>query len=142
MTTVKGADSNGGDIFVTANTLLKDTGIIQANAVGGSGGNITLNLKALIPSSNTLVLGGPPVNWQTYTPGFNLIQAASQAGINGTVTVTAPQLNLSGIIANLGTPQFDTNIISQDFCGRGIGSSLTRKGAGGLKPKSADPLQF
>lgn len=142
ITTVKGADSNGGDIFVTADTLLKDTGIIQANAVGGSGGNITLSLKALIPSSNTLILGGPPVNWQTGIPGFNLIQAASQAGINGTISVTAPQLNLSGIIANLGTPQFDTNIISQDFCGLGVGSSLTRIGAGGLKPKSGDQLPF
>ncbi|TAN70812.1 MAG: filamentous hemagglutinin N-terminal domain-containing protein [Methylobacter sp.] len=144
ITTVKGADSesNGGDIFVTADTLLEDTGIIQANAVDGSGGNITLSVKALIPSSNTLILGGPPVNWQAYIPGFNLIQAASEAGINGTVSVTAPQLNLSGIIANLGAPQFDSNIISQDFCGLDVGSSLTRKGAGGLKPKSGDQVLF
>lgn len=144
ITTVKGADSesNGGDIFVTADTLLEDTGIIQANAVDGSGGNITLSVKTLIPSNNTLILGGPPVTWQPYIPGFNVIQAASEAGINGAVNVTAPQLNLSGIIANLGTAQFDTNIISQDFCGLGVGSSLTRKGAGGLKPKSGDQVLF
>ncbi|MFI3156198.1 MAG: hypothetical protein QX199_08565 [Methylococcaceae bacterium] len=53
-----------------------------------------------------------------------------------------PQLNLSGIIANLGGPQFDTTIISQDYCGLGVGSALTRKGNGGLKPKSGDQLLF
>ncbi|MFI3156073.1 MAG: filamentous hemagglutinin N-terminal domain-containing protein [Methylococcaceae bacterium] len=142
MTTVGGADSNGGDISVTADTLLIDTGIIQANAVGGSGGNIALNLDALIPSSNMLILGGAPVNWQAFRSGFNVIQAASQAGVSGTVSVTAPQLNLSGIIANLGGPQFDTTIISQDYCGLGVGSALTRKGNGGLKPKSGDQLLF
>lgn len=141
-TSVGGANSNGGDISVNADVLLMDTGIIQANAVGGSGGNILLSLKSLIPSNNALILGGVPVTWQAFTPGFNIIQAASQAGINGSVNVTAPQLNLSGIIANLGGPQFDTNILSQDYCGLGLGSSLTRKGAGGLIPKSADQLQF
>lgn len=142
ITTVKGADSNGGDISVSAGTLLMDNGIIQANAVGGSGGDIALNLNALIPSSNMLILGGVPVDWQAFMSGLNVIQAASQAGVSGTVSVTAPQLNLSGIVANLGGPQFDTNILSQDYCGLGTGSSLTRKGAGGLKPKSGDQLPF
>ena len=142
MTTVGGADSNGGDIAISADMLLMDSGIIQANAVGGSGGNIALNLNALIPSCNMLILGGAPVNWQAFMSGFNVIQAASQAGVSGTLSVTAPQLNLSGIIANLGGPQFDTQIISQDYCGLGTGSSLTRKGAGGLKPKSGDQLPF
>jgi filamentous hemagglutinin family protein len=141
-TTVSGANSNGGDIFTTANMLIMDAGLIQANAVGGSGGNITLKLDTLIPSGNTLILGGAPVSWQPFIPGFNVIQAASQAGISGTVSVTAPQLNLSGIIANLGGSQFDTSLISQDYCGLGAGSSLTRKGNGGLKPKSGNQILF
>jgi filamentous hemagglutinin family protein len=141
-TTVSGEGSNGGDIFTTADVLAMNTGIIQANAVSGSGGDISLNLKALIPSGNTLLLGGATLVWQPSEFGFNLIQAASQTGVSGTVNVTAPQLNLSGIIANLGNPQFDTDIISQDYCGLGIGSSLTRTGAGGLKPKSTNQLLF
>ncbi len=141
-TTVSGADSNGGDIFTTADILAMNTGVIQANAVGGSGGNITLSLDSLIPSGNTLIKGGSAMAWQPFEPGFNVIQAASQAGVSGMVNVTAPQLNLSGIIANLGGPQFDTSIIAQDYCGIGTGSSLTRKGAGGVKPKSGDQLLF
>jgi len=137
-TTVTGANSNGGDIFTTADILLMDKGLIQANAVGGSGGNIMLNLQALIPSGTMLVLGGSPATWQPSIFGFNVIQAASQAGVGGAVNVTAPQLNLSGILANLGGPQFVTGNIAHDYCGAGAGSSLTRKGAGGLKPKSAD----
>lgn len=141
-TTVSGANSNGGDILTTARMLVMDTGLIQANAVGGSGGDITLSLDTLLPSGNTLLLGGKTIVWQPFVPGFNVIQAASQAGVSGTVSVTAPQLNLSGILANLGGPQFDTSIISQDYCELGAGSSLTRKGAGGLMPKSGDQLQF
>jgi hypothetical protein len=49
-TSVKGANSNGGNINVTADLLVMNTGMIQANAVGGSGGDINLKLKALIPS--------------------------------------------------------------------------------------------
>jgi len=142
ITTVSGRESNGGDIFNKTDTLVMNSGLIQANAVSGSGGDISLNLKALIPSGNTLLLGGATLVWQPSEFGFNLIQAASQTGVSGTVNVTAPQLNLSGIIANLGNPQFDTDIISQDYCGLGTGSSLTRTGAGGLKPKSSNQLLF
>ena len=141
-TSVSGANSNGGNIFSKTDTLVMDSGLIQANAVSGSGGDISLNLKTLIPSGNSLLLGGSPVIWQPSEFGFNLIQAASQTGVSGTVNVTAPQLNLSGIIANLGNPQFDTDIISQDYCGLGTDSSLTRTGVGGLKPKSSNQLLF
>ncbi len=139
ITTVSGSDSNGGDISVPAGMLVMDNGVIQANAVSGTGGNISLNVKALIPSSSMLILGGKPVIWQ---PTFNLVQAASQAGISGTVSVTTPQLNLSGIIANLGGPQYNENIINQDYCELVAGSYLTRKGAGGLKLKGSDLQLF
>ncbi|MFU8787720.1 MAG: beta strand repeat-containing protein [Methylobacter sp.] len=141
-TTVSGADSNGGDIFTKADILVMESGLIQANAVGGSGGNIALNLDALIPSGNTLLLGGATLAWQTSVPGFNVVQAASQAGVSGTVSVTAPQLNLSGIIANLGGAQFGSRTIGQDYCGLDNSSSLTRTGSGGLKPKSGEQLPF
>ncbi len=70
--------------------------------------------------------------------GLNLIQAASQAGVSGALNVTAPQLNLSGVLANPGGPQFDTGLISQDFCDLGEGSSLTRLGHGGLPIKASE----
>lgn len=141
-TSVAGSNSNGGDIAVTADALVMDNGVIQANAVGGAGGDIRLNLKMLIPSANQLILGGAPVIWQPYEPNLNLIQAASEAGVSGTVSVTAPQLNLSGLLVNLGGPQYDQQLVSQDYCDVGEGSTLVRMGAGGLKMRSSDQSLF
>lgn len=137
-------DNNGGNIAVAARLLVMDSGLIQANAIAGRGGNITLSVNALVPNGNTLALGGAAINWQPDITGLNVIQAAPTApgGVSGTLNVTPPQLNLSGIVANLGNPQFKAPMISQDFCELVSGSSLTRKGAGGLRPKSGKSLPF
>ncbi|CAK0766945.1 Filamentous hemagglutinin N-terminal domain-containing protein [Gammaproteobacteria bacterium] len=142
-TTASGTNSNGGDIAVNARMLLMDNGFIQANARGGFGGDITLALNTLILSGSTLAMGGnTPIHWIQNVFGFNVIQAASATGINGTLNVTAPQLNISGIIANFDSPRFDTGIIDQDYCTLSIGSSLTSKGRGGMRPKRGDLLLF
>lgn len=139
-TSVFGANSNGGDIAVRADNLIMDNGVIQANAVGGSGGNIVLRLGSLVTSDAQLILGGKPLTWLPFGQDHNVIQAATQAGIDGTVQVSVPQLNLSGIIANLGVPQYDQRLLVQDYCGLAEGSSLTRQGAGGLRVKANDLL--
>jgi hypothetical protein len=112
LTSVKGENSNGGDINVTANTLVMNNGVIQANAVGGSGGDINLNLQSLIPSYNQLIKGGALVVWQPFIAGFNVIQAASENGVSGSVNVSSPQFNISGSISGLSSvalviPQID-----------------------------------
>ncbi len=140
-TSVAGANGNGGNIQLTAGVLVMDTAEIQANAFSGAGGNIALNLSDLLSSGDTLIEGGAPVAWNPAMTGLNLIQAASQAGVSGALNVTAPQLNLSGVLANPGGPQFDTGLISQDFCDLGEGSSLTRLGHGGL-PIKASEMRF
>jgi large exoprotein involved in heme utilization and adhesion len=146
-TSVLGQQSgNGGDINVTAESLVMETGLIQANtkAPDASGGDINLRLSALIPSGETLILGGdqPIDNWKPYEFGFNVIQAAAPNGVSGLIQSTAPQLNLSGILSNLGGPQFDTSVISQDYCALGTGSSLIRQGKGGLLPRSRDSVMY
>lgn len=140
-TSVNQGSKQGGDLNLTANLLVMTNSLIQANADAGKGGSITLNSNSLIPSNSTLLQGGLPIKWGT-TSGFNLIQAASKARLDGVLNVTAPQLNLSGIIANLGNPPIDQGVISPDYCGLDIDSSLTRTGDGGLKPKSSDQLLF
>jgi hypothetical protein len=118
-----------------------ETGAIQANtnASGGTGGNIKLTLDALIPSGNMLAIGGTYViDWQPGQFGFNVIQAAAPSGLSGLIQSSAPQLNLSGQLSNLGAPQFDSGFLSQAYCSLGAGSSLTRLGNGGLKPKGRD----
>ena len=137
-TSVSGENGNGGDIFAKADILLMDSGIIQANAESGDGGDINLKLNALIPSGNTLVLGGQSVVWSPSEFGFNLIQAASDTGLSGKMNVAVPQLNLSSVLANFGGPQFDIAIINPDDCNNHSTSSLTYQGTGGLKPKSGD----
>jgi len=140
-TTVHGTSGNGGNIDVFSDIFLMETGLIQANtaASGASGGNITLNLKSLIPSGNMLTIGGTdPIDWQPGIFGLNVIQAAAPSGLSGKIRSSAPRLNLSGELAYLGSPQFDNSAISPDYCALGSGSSLTLTGKGGLMPKGSD----
>jgi filamentous hemagglutinin family protein len=135
-TTVNGENGNGGDISVKTSVLVMDTGLIQANAVSGNGGNINLALQTLIPSANQLLKGGESVDWNK-SPS-NLIQAASQSGVSGTVNNSAPQMNLSGVLVNINSNNFDTRPINQDYCKVEKGSSLSKKGKGGLPLRAKD----
>ena len=78
------------------------------------------------------------MKWNSSPETINVIQAASDKGVSGTITNTAPQLNLSGVLANGGYSNFDNTLISQDYCALGQGSSLARKGKGGLPLRAKD----
>ena len=140
MTSVARGSQRGGNINATAQLLLMNSAVIQANADAGQGGDVTLALQSLLPANSTLRQGGRPVTWRPEIRQTNLIQAASNARLDGQLNVTEPQLNLSGIIANLGQPYFENPIVGQDFCRVGESSSLTATGAGGLRPTAADLL--
>lgn len=142
LTTVHTANGNGGDINANISLLILETGVIQANAESGNGGNIHLNIDALIPSENLLIKGGQKLTWQADKFGFNLIQAASNSGMDGNIYSSAPQLNLSGVIANFGQPHFESMTIKQDFCDSSSGSSLTQVGNGGLRRRISDLRHF
>lgn len=137
-TTVHNDKGNGGDINVNVGLLVMDTAAIQANAESGNGGNISLKIDALIPSSNTLIKGGRQQVWQPNQLGFNLIQAASASGVNGNVNSSAPQMNLSGVLANIGNNNFDNHLVNQDYCAANKSSSLSKKGKGGLPLRAKD----
>ncbi|PZN84486.1 MAG: hypothetical protein DM484_02795, partial [Candidatus Methylumidiphilus alinenensis] len=118
-TSVLGQNGNGGDISVTANRLTMETGLIQANtaAVGANGGNVFLNVQTLLPSASMLIFGGnEPVNWDIHSTefGWNVIQAAAPGGISGIINLTSPQLNLNGVLSNLGNPKFYSDTLNQD----------------------------
>ncbi len=145
-TSVTGNNGNGGDIGILTNLLMMNTGVVQANtsALGGTGGNVFLNVETLLPSGGMLILGGEPVNWDIHSNefGWNVIQAAASGGVSGVINLTSPQLNLSGVLSNMGNPEFDIGTLSQDYCAKGTGSSLLRKGKGGMPAKSSDALLF
>jgi large exoprotein involved in heme utilization and adhesion len=131
-TSVLGANGNGGNINVTTDNLITNTGVIQANAVGASRGDISLNLKSLIPSYDSLNKGGQKVVWQPFVPGLNVIQAASENGVNGNINLTSPQFNISGVISGLSTNTLPTPDINRNPCRNSAQNSLARRGKGGV----------
>ncbi len=81
-----------------------------------------------------------PLEWKNTVSGLNIIQAASQFGLSGTVKMTSPQMDLSGVLIGLNTSSFGRDLLSQDYCAVGAGSSLTVRGYGILPPTASDLL--
>ncbi len=141
-TSVLGLKGNGGNIDITSNYLIMDSGFIQANtaAKGAAGGLVKVNVGTLIPSGSSLFVGGnTPFIFRPYS-GINVIQAAAPGGVSGQVSVTNPQLNLSGTLASLIVQSFDPNAISRNLCAIGESSSLAQSGKGGLRRRAKDAL--
>jgi filamentous hemagglutinin family protein len=145
ITNVQGLQGNSGNITINAENLVMETGLIQANtkAFGATAGNIKLNIKGLIPSGQSLFKGLiQETPWTSDVFGLNVIEAVAPNGISGLIQSTAPQLDLSGVLSNLGIPQFDVYAISQDYCSLGTGSTLIRQGKGGLPLRSRDSVLY
>ena len=169
-TSVKSSTGNGGNITVSSPNLVLDDGVIQANAYSGRGGDVLLVIDSLVGNRQQVQQAGKKIDiflpshkakdekykgktvlqiedantkmWDDDDSNTvrNVIQAASEHGLSGQVNVTSPQINLSGVLAGLSTAQFDPNILRQDYCAIGTGSSLTNKGYGALPAKSSDLL--
>lgn len=148
-TSVESSTGNGGNITVSTQNLVLDDGAVQANAYSGNGGDVLLKIDSLVGSREQVQQGGKKIDmgadpkqtiWKASSNVRNVIQAASEFGLSGQVTVTSPQINLSGVLAGLSTEQFDPNILRQDYCAIGTGSSLTNKGYGALPAKPSDLL--
>lgn len=134
-------NGNGGNIRVDTPVLVLDNAALQANtaAARASGGDVSINVRALVPSGSTLRLGGTePVPFEPGRPGLNVIQAAAPEGLSGNVQVAVPALDLAGSLRALDAQVLDVGIVGNDFCGIGTGSSLVRSGRGGLLPTIAD----
>ncbi|UJP05903.1 MAG: filamentous hemagglutinin N-terminal domain-containing protein [Nitrosomonas sp.] len=141
-TSVYGPTGNGGDINLASNFLTLDTGFIKANtlAVDGSGGDINIKVPTIIPSGNSLFVGGnTPFQFQPFS-GLNVIQAAAPDGVGGVVNVTTPQLNLNAMLTNLTIESFDTNAINRDMCAVSENSSLLQSGRGAQPLRARDLL--
>lgn len=141
-TSVSGQSGNGGDIAIAANGLILDSGFIQANtaASGASGGKVTINTSALIPSGSSLFVGGnTPFQYQPFS-GLNVIQAAAPDGVNGTINAATPQLNLNAMLTNLTIESFDSNVLNRDMCEVSESSSLMQSGKGAQPLRARDFL--
>jgi len=79
-----GGLGNGGNITINSDTILGiGNSDITANAIGGNGGNIVID--------NDFIVG---LEEQSELTPFSDITASSEFGIDGTVTISAPDNNL------------------------------------------------
>ena len=82
-TSVPNGTGNGGNITIDPNVIVLQNSDITAKAVQGAGGNITLTTPLFLRDSSSQV------------------DASSQFGVNGTVTIQSPTSNLSGSLGPL-----------------------------------------
>jgi filamentous hemagglutinin family protein len=108
--------SNGGNINIGADLAVLDHGNIIADAIGGNGGNIDIVTGAFIASPDSLV------------------QATSQKGISGIVSITGIT-PLNGALVALSSELRSAVALTADSCAARAGrlqSSLVEAGRGGL----------
>lgn len=142
-TSVRGTtNGNGGDIHIDVPYMVFSTGAIQANTMApqASGGDVTIDAQALIPSYQSYILGGSSVAFEPNTAGLNVVQAAAADGVNGTLSVTVPTLDLGNSLLGLtGAPATPT-ALGRSLCSYRQGSSLSIAGRGGLPVSARDAL--
>jgi hypothetical protein len=126
-TAALGNQGKGGDIQLTSNALIMNTGLVQTQAEPKlEGGKINLAIQQLIPSGGKLITGTGNETLVEFTPnsGINLIQSALPDGITGNIS---PQLNITGALIHLKTPQLDANRLGQNPCSQTIQQSTVKK---------------
>lgn len=97
-TSVLGGSGNGGNISIDPNTVILQNSQIVAKAVSGAGGNISITTPLFLADQASLV------------------DASSQFGLNGTVTIQSPTSNLSGTIGQLSSKPAPIHLLAQNRC--------------------------
>ena len=148
-TSVEGLAGDGGDIIIEgiaspADVLIFDGGFIQANtaAEGAQGGDIFIDSRAVIAERGILEIGGKERKFFEPGSGMNVIQAAAPEGNPGDIAITAPELDITGILANLSIGFAEKLQMATDFCQAAAGqtpSTLILVGRGGLPPGPDEP---
>ncbi|MDY6992543.1 MAG: hypothetical protein SVR94_08065, partial [Pseudomonadota bacterium] len=97
--TVQGGQGRGGDIELQAGELIIfNQGRVVAKAFKGQGGNIQIKVNNYLASTHS-----------------NL-DASSQFGVNGTVVIEAPEININNALVNLAATFLETSNLLQDRC--------------------------
>ncbi len=97
-TSVLGGSGNGGNISIDPNTVVLQNSQIVAKAVTGTGGNITITTPLFLADQ------------------LSLVDASSQFGLNGTVTIQSPTSNLSGTVGQLTSKPSPVHLLIQSRC--------------------------
>ncbi len=142
------AGLNGGNVSVSSPSLIylqSSTITGEADTTGsgfGNGGNLTLQPSLLVLNSGSLISkssfgngGNISILSDFFFPSTSLIDASAPFGLAGTVVVTAPEVDLSGILAVLPANLFDASALLRPDCGVRLGgniSSFIVMGRGGV----------
>ncbi|TWO69792.1 filamentous hemagglutinin N-terminal domain-containing protein [Caenimonas sedimenti] len=143
ITSATGSAGNGGSIRITAPVMALETGFVQANATaaGAAGGNIFMDVRALLSSHESLRVGGDTVAvFEANRVGGNVIQAAAPTGISGSIAIAAPQLDLVGALTPMAGDTLPAEPLGKSPCRRTGGSALGIAGRGGLALSATDPV--
>ena len=144
-TSVLGASNgNGGDVTINVPVIALDTGAIQANTFAplASGGTVTIDAQALVPSYQSYILGGSAIAFDSTVMGLNVVQAAAPDGVSGALSVTVPTLDLGNALLGLTGKPSAPATLGRDLCGSTRSSSLAVGGRGGVAPTAYDPLRI
>jgi hypothetical protein len=142
-TSVSGpTNGNGGDITIDVPVIVLNTGAIQANtaAAQASGGTVTIDARALIPSFQSFVLGGNSVTFNLNQLGLNVVQAAAPDGLSGVLDIAVPTLDLGNALLRLPGRPAPTLVLGRGLCDTTHGSSLASVGRGGVATTAYDPM--
>ncbi len=117
--TVKGGTGNGGNIDILARTVILDHSAIIANAEFGNGGNIDI--------ASTVFLASPD----------STVSASSRFGLQGTVEISAPYVDLVGNMADLPESLLNIDALLPKPCVESAeeASSFVVRGRDGLPPQ-------
>ncbi|MBF0560021.1 MAG: filamentous hemagglutinin N-terminal domain-containing protein [Nitrospirae bacterium] len=122
--TVRGGTGNGGNIVLNSEQVVLEGSRIIANADKGNGGSIDIKSNVFIKTSDSTV------------------SASSNFGLQGTVEISAPLVDLSGNLTALPAAFIDTGALFPKPCAQREEdmSSFVVKGKDGAPPQPDAPL--
>lgn len=97
-TSVPNGTGNGGNITIDPNTVILQNSKVLAQAVQGSGGNIMITTPLFL------------------TDPRSVVDASSQFGLNGSVTIQSPTSNLSETVGQLASKTNPPQVLLQNRC--------------------------
>jgi large exoprotein involved in heme utilization and adhesion len=122
-TRVHGGEGDAGNIDIDSPLVVLNRSQVIASADQGKGGNIQIIAKNFLASADSQ------------------IDASSNLGIDGTVEISAPEVDLSGGLQVLPARFFDASELLRERCTARVGrASLVLVGRGGV-PLPPDALQ-
>jgi len=145
VTTSQSQAADGGDITINSDVFALQTTVVQANAVSGRGGEITVD-ASVIPFGEQLdtQLDTPISLDDPQIASFgNVAQAVAPTGLTLPPVINSPEVDVSGSLTDLDQNLLDTPNIAADPCAANTAgvSTLVEYGRGALPQKNVASVE-